>query len=101
MGPKSIPKQAFGFFAEDMDGETLLYRLGAHKAIHLNETASVIWKMCDGTRSVLALVDELTQAFPDAGSSLASDVQEALSMLEDEGALLETGEGSTAMAALA
>lgn len=92
MGPNAVPKQAFGFFSEDLDGETLLYRLGAHKAIQLNETASVIWKLCDGTRSVQAIIDELRGFFPDQQSDVAADIQEALSLLVSEGALIETGD---------
>ena len=51
MTPQTVPKQAFGFFVEEMEGENLLYRLGGHKAIHLNDTATVIWKLCDGSRN--------------------------------------------------
>ena len=90
MGPEVIPKQAFGFVAEDMDGETLLYRLGAHKAIHLNETASLIWKLCDGTRSVQTIGEELRGVFPDSDADVAVDTREALSLLVSEGALIDT-----------
>lgn len=98
MGPNAIPKQAFGFVAEDMEGETLLYRLGAHKAIHLNETASLIWKLCDGTRSVQAIVDELRDAFPGSETDVAADTQEALSLLVGEGALIDTALAASAAA---
>ncbi len=90
MRPDVVPKQAFGFLTEDMDGETLLYRLGAHKAIHLNETASLIWKLADGTRSVQSIIDELRGVFPDSESDLAADTQEALSLLVSEGALIDS-----------
>lgn len=96
MGPNVIPKQAFGFVAEDMDGETLLYRLGAHKAIHLNETASLIWRLCDGTRSVQAIVDELRNVFPGSETDVSADTQEALSLLVGEGALIDTALAASA-----
>jgi pyrroloquinoline quinone biosynthesis protein D len=89
MTPASVPKQAFGFFVEEMEGENLLYRLGTHKAIHLNETATLIWKLCDGSRTVQDIVDLLKQEFPDAEADIAVDVREAVELLAGEGALLE------------
>jgi pyrroloquinoline quinone biosynthesis protein D len=89
MTPTSVPKQAFGFFVEEMEGENLLYRLGTHKAIHLNETATLIWKLCDGSRTVQDIVDLLNKEFPDAGADIAVDVREAVELLAGEGALLE------------
>jgi coenzyme PQQ biosynthesis protein PqqD len=89
MTRETIPKQAFGFFIEEMDGEQLLYRLGAHKAIHLNDTASVIWKLCDGSRTVQEIIDLLKVQYPSAESAVETDVEEAIELLVREGALLE------------
>jgi pyrroloquinoline quinone biosynthesis protein D len=89
MTPVSVPKQAFGFFVEEMEGENLLYRLGTHKAIHLNETATLIWKLCDGSRTVQDIVDLLKKEFPDSEADIAVDVREAVELLAGEGALLE------------
>ena len=89
MTRETIPKQAFGFFIEEMDGEQLLYRLGAHKAIHLNDTASVIWKLCDGSRTVQEIIDLLKGQYPSAESAVETDVEEAIELLVREGALLE------------
>jgi coenzyme PQQ biosynthesis protein PqqD len=90
MKTASIPKQAFGFFVEDMDGEKLLYRLGAHKAIHLNQSAAVIWTLCDGTRTVADIIKLLAEEYPGSEPDIESDVRTALDMLGGEGALLET-----------
>jgi hypothetical protein len=91
MTPQTVPKQAFGFFVEEMEGENLLYRLGGHKAIHLNDTATLIWKLCDGSRTVQAIIDLLTKEYPGSETAVAADVQEAIELLANEGALLETG----------
>jgi pyrroloquinoline quinone biosynthesis protein D len=95
MTPSSIPKQAFGFFVEEMDGENLLYRLGAHKAIHLNDSASVIWRLCDGSRSVQDIVDLLKSQYPESENAIADDVAQAIDLLVREGALLETSVASS------
>jgi pyrroloquinoline quinone biosynthesis protein D len=95
MTPGSIPKQAFGFFVEELDGENLLYRLGAHKAIHLNDSATVIWRLCDGSRTVQQIIDLLKAQYPEAEGAVASDVAEAIALLVQEGALLEVTEAVT------
>jgi pyrroloquinoline quinone biosynthesis protein D len=91
MTPQTVPKQAFGFFVEEMDGENLLYRLGGHKAIHLNDTATVIWKLCDGSRTVQDIIDLLKKEYPRSEAAVAADVREAVELLVSEGALLEVG----------
>ncbi len=86
----AFPKQAYGFFLEDMDGESVIYRLGAHRAIHLNSTAAVIWKMCDGSRSIQELIQFLEPVYSDADVDIPSDVQHAVQLLINEGAVLLT-----------
>ena len=75
---------------EEIDGEILLYRPSTHKAIHLNGTAALIWKLCDGTRTVNEVIDCLSSQFPDARSSIACEVQESIDQLLRDGALLES-----------
>jgi len=98
MTPDTVPKQAFGFFVEEMEGENLLYRLGAHKAIHLNDSATVIWKLCDGSRSIQDIVELLEKEYPGSEAAVAADVREAIELLVGEGALLEVGAASPAEA---
>jgi pyrroloquinoline quinone biosynthesis protein D len=89
MTPQTVPKQAFGFFVEEMEGENLLYRLGGHNAIHLNDTATVIWKLCDGSRTVDDISGLLAKEYPGSETSVAADVREVIELLVGEGALLE------------
>jgi coenzyme PQQ biosynthesis protein PqqD len=89
MSPNVLLKQSFGFFIDELEGEHLLYRIGAHKAIHLNESASLIWKLCDGTRSMADIIAFLQQEYPEAQGSVVEDVRDAVEQLVSEGALLE------------
>jgi len=89
MTTQTVAKQAFGFFVEEMEGENLLYRLGGHKAIHLNDTATVIWKLCDGSRTVEDIIRILAKEYPGSETTVAADVREAVELLISEGALLE------------
>ena len=91
MASQNGPKQAFGFFVEEMEDENLLYRLGGHKAIHLNDTATVIWKLCDGSRTVEDIIGLLAKEYPGSETAVATDVREAIGLLVSEGALLEVG----------
>lgn len=91
MDPDSLLQQSPDYSVEEIDGETLLYRLGSHQTIHLNETASLIWSLCDGTRSLRMMMDELRGLFPDAAAEIEADVQEAVSRLADEGAVVAAG----------
>jgi pyrroloquinoline quinone biosynthesis protein D len=78
--------QAGGFFIEEMDGEVLLYKTGTHKAVYLNETAALVWKLCDGERTVGDIAKLLADSFPNCGT-LEQDVQKAMETLLREGVI--------------
>jgi pyrroloquinoline quinone biosynthesis protein D len=78
--------QTTGFFIEEMDGEILLYKTGTHKVVYLNETAALVWKLCDGERTVREIADLLGKGFPNCGD-LAQDVEKAIQSLLKEGAI--------------
>jgi len=75
------------FFVEDLENETLLYRTGSQTAIYLNASAALVWRLCDGTRSVKDIVDLLVESYPEAKEILPQDVEQAVSMLLDNGAI--------------
>jgi pyrroloquinoline quinone biosynthesis protein D len=87
MTSRSLIRSA-DFFVEDLQNETLLYKTGSQTAIYLNETAALVWKLCDGTRSLKDIVELLIENFPDAKGSLPHDVEETVAMLLDKGALV-------------
>jgi hypothetical protein len=41
-----------GLVIQNLDGEVLIYDLTRDKAVCLNETAALVWRACDGTKSV-------------------------------------------------
>jgi len=88
MSPDTKPKQVYGVYVEEIEGENLLYRLGAHKAIHLNDTATLIWKLSDGSRTVAEIIDVLSGEFPDSADAISNDVHETIDRLIQEGALI-------------
>lgn len=84
---EAIPLPREGFRVETMDGETVLYRDTVKKMIYLNESASLVFRMCDGKMTVREIVELLTQAFPEDAQSIARDVYEVIDYLVEEGAL--------------
>jgi coenzyme PQQ biosynthesis protein PqqD len=87
MTADSVPRHRRRCLIEEMDQETLIYRSPSKTAIYLNETATVIWKLCDGTRTVQGIVDVLADAFPEAASDVAADVRETIDELVSKGVL--------------
>ncbi|MEZ5346342.1 MAG: PqqD family protein [Pyrinomonadaceae bacterium] len=46
---------------QEIAGETLVYDLARNKAFCLNESSSLIWKLCDGTRSVAEIAEQVSR----------------------------------------
>lgn len=86
MNRSAIPRPKPGYELAELEGECMLYN-GAHaKALYLNETASMIWKLCDGQRSVETIEGLLGDAYPDA-PELRHDVAAAFRQLIEHGAV--------------
>jgi pyrroloquinoline quinone biosynthesis protein D len=85
--PDWVPTRRLDIVLEEMDGEALLYRHATRKTVYLNESAAVVWKLCDGHRSVQQIIDVLADAYPDARSHVAADVWYAVNNLVREGAV--------------
>jgi hypothetical protein len=82
-----IPRQISSFRLERLDDDLLLYHPGLTKTVHLNETASLIWQLCDGVRSVEDIATLLQESFPNEAAQIAADIETTLSRLADEGAI--------------
>jgi hypothetical protein len=77
-----------GLLTETLDGEVLVYNLAGDTAFHLNRTAALVWRSCDGTRTVSELV---TLVAEELGEPVDEDVVlMALDSLSDHG-LISSG----------
>ena len=81
------PKRKADYKLEEVDGELLLYHPGSTKILYCNETASLIWQLCDGTRSGEEIKVTLRETFPEAADSIAGDVEETLKKFLEHDAL--------------
>jgi hypothetical protein len=72
----------------EVDGANLLYRPTGQKALHLDQTASVIWQLCDGTRTTRQLAREIASFYPDLSKTVTGDVEATLEELLSHGAIV-------------
>lgn len=71
----------------DLGAETLLYSLGKTTMIQLDSCGALVWKLCDGERSVDDIVSLLSDAYPEGSDHLEGDVWQILTQLDQEGIL--------------
>ena len=76
------------FHMEILDGEALLYSSQHTRVVSLNQTAYVIWEMCDGQKSLEFIIKVLCEAFPESAQNIPQDVNQALSLLLEHQALI-------------
>jgi hypothetical protein len=58
---------------QNVDNEVLVYDLRSDKAFCLNDTSAKVWKLCDGTRDIPAITNELGNKSSDDAVWLALD----------------------------
>lgn len=82
-----FPKKCDGFIIEHMDGGVVLLHPARNIIIHSNETAALIWQLCDGVHTVSEIVGILAGAYPDARAQIAAEVPVTIQKLRAQGAL--------------
>jgi hypothetical protein len=76
--PVQIPRQKPNLQLQDFDGELVLYDLEKMQVIYLSETATLIWQLCDGERSIPEIVQLLQDAYPEQAGKIPDDVESAM-----------------------
>lgn len=79
-------RRADGYRTELLDDEVLLYNPAQTRVIALNETAALVWQLCDGTRTRAEIVALIGEAYPEA-DAVAADVDNLLATLRGAGAV--------------
>ncbi|HMF94058.1 MAG TPA: PqqD family protein [Vicinamibacterales bacterium] len=69
----------------DSDGETLVYSAARDEASTLNRTATEIWSLCDGVRSVHAIAGALADRYGVDAAILLPDVASTCGVLAARG----------------
>jgi len=81
------PKKCSGFIIEELDGELVLFNPMRNLIIHANQTAALIWQLCDGERTIPQIVDLLSEAYPEAQTEIKKEAPLAIQDLHKKGAL--------------
>lgn len=66
------PRRRPDIRTEQVAGELVLYDAAGGRAAYLNATASAIWALCDGERTVAEMIAYLSSEI--GGANVASDV---------------------------
>lgn len=85
--PVYHPEKCAGFLIEELEGETVLFHPVRNIIIHANETATLIWQLCDGTRTISEIAEILCEAYPEARPQIEAEVPLAIQELRKKGAL--------------
>ena len=82
-----IAKPIEGIELTEMEGEGILYWRERTKMLYLNESARVIWQLCDRGRTVSEIVDALAAEFPGLETEISFQVPELIAQFVAEGVL--------------
>jgi len=72
---------------EQLDEELLLYHPSDASILYLNQSASLIWQLCDGQRSIAEITGLLETAYPESAPGISVDVQETLQSFLEHGCI--------------
>ena len=78
MPESNKPRRKPDYQLEMIDDELLLFHPAQSKILYCNETASLIWQLCDGQHTPQEITALLAAAFPEAADAMADDVTAAL-----------------------
>ena len=82
-----VPKQVSDIEIETFGDGVLLYHQTIREAVHLNNSAAVIWALCDGNNSVADIENILKNAYPEGKDSIQKDINFTLEKLQQNNAI--------------
>lgn len=87
MSLSNKPQRQPDYQLEMIDNELLLFHPAQTTIFYCNETASLIWQLCDGQRTIQDITNLLASAFPEAADTIADDVEVTLQRFLRHGAI--------------
>ena len=84
--PEAVPQPQTGFHEEEIDKELVLYHAETTRVVYLNPAATVVWRLCDGQRSLEEIISMVEQAYPE-GQTIGTDIHATVSEFLDFGAI--------------
>jgi len=96
MNSSHSPTRREGFLLEVMGDELVIYYPTTEVILALNNSAGLVWILCDGTHTVDEITQVLCSAFPEAKDRIPAEVTETLAQLAENGAVLLRAEAELA-----
>jgi hypothetical protein len=90
LDPTARPAPVPGYDLESLDDEVVLYHAATEMVFYCNPTAALIFRLCDGSRSVAEISRLLGEAYPEAKEQIAREVGDTVDQLLGHGALVLT-----------
>jgi hypothetical protein len=87
MSPSNKPHRKPNYNLEMIDNELLLFHPAQAQILYCNETASLIWQLCDGQRTVQEITALLAASFPETADTIANDVETTLRQFLQHGVI--------------
>ncbi len=87
MPESNKPRRKPDYRIEMIDDELLLFHPAQTKILYCNETASLIWQLCDGQHTPQEITALLAAAFPEAADAMADDVTATLRQFSQHDAI--------------
>ncbi len=87
MPESNKPRRKPNYRMEMIDDELLLFHPAQTKILYCNETASLIWQLCDGQHTHQEITALLAAAFPEAADAMADDVTATLQQFSQHDAI--------------
>ncbi len=87
MPESNKPRRKPDYQLEMIDDELLLYHPAQTKILYCNETASLVWQLCDGQHTSQEITALLAAAFPEAADVIVDDVTATLQQFSQHDAI--------------
>jgi hypothetical protein len=87
MKDKIILARSEDCLEEVLEGEVVLYSTIASQALYLNESASIVWMLINGERTLAAITNLISDAYIEI-DDIQNDVVYIVNKLKDYGAVI-------------
>jgi len=87
------PKVRDDLTVVELDGEAVVYDEATGRLHRLNPTATIIFRLCDGTSTIREMAEDISSAFPVAASEVEQQIRVLLRDFRRKGFLAANSPG--------
>lgn len=80
-----VPVLNSDYLVEQFDDEVVLFTLNGDQVVSLNQTAHLVWRLCQQGVAVGEMIRLLIEAYPDQANEIRTDVVAALETMAEHG----------------